>query len=71
MNCVVYSFRKIGKRSGRGVVLKCGQTLRGLYEERVPLYEQYADLVVDEESRNVKETIRQIVTAYGKRNQKR
>ena len=27
---------------GRGVVLKDGQDLRGLYEERVPLYEKYA-----------------------------
>ena len=29
---------------GRGVVLKDGQTLKDLYEERVPLYEKYADI---------------------------
>lgn len=63
--------KRLSDIEGRGVVLRCGQTLRGLYQERVPLYEQYADIVVDEENRNVEETIRQIVTAYGNRNQKR
>ena len=29
---------------GRGVVLKEGQTLRTLYDERTPLYEKYADI---------------------------
>ena len=29
----------------RGVLLKEGQTLKSLYEERVPLYEKYADIV--------------------------
>ena len=60
--------KRLSDIEGRGVVLKRGQTLRDLYEERVPLYEQYADIVVDEENRNVEETIRQIVIAYGDRN---
>lgn len=55
---------------GRGVVLKEGQTLRDLYQERVPLYERYADIVVDEENSNVEETIQRIVAAYKARNQK-
>ena len=63
--------KRLSDIEGRGVVLKRGQTLRDLYEERVPLYEQYADIVVDEENRNVEETIRQIAIAYGDRNQKR
>lgn len=48
---------------GRGVVLKVGQTLRDLYEERTPLYEKYADLIIDQEHRDVEETIRQIAAA--------
>lgn len=48
---------------GRGVVLKEGQTLRMLYEERVPLYEKYADLVVDQEQRDVEGTVGQIIAA--------
>ena len=34
----------------RGVVLKAGQTLESLYFERTPLYERYADLIVEEGS---------------------
>ena len=33
----------------RGVVLKNGQTLQDLYEERCPLYERYADITIDAE----------------------
>ena len=32
----------------RGVALKKGQTLRDLYDERVVLYEKYADTVIEE-----------------------
>lgn len=46
---------------GRGVVLKEGQTLRDLYEERVPLYEKYADVTVDEYRLNVEQTIEKIM----------
>lgn len=46
---------------GRGVVLKDGQTLRDLYDERIPLYEKYADLVVDEYQLNVEQTMERII----------
>lgn len=46
---------------GRGVVLKEGQTLRDLYEERVPLYKKYADITVEEEGLSVEETIEALV----------
>lgn len=32
----------------RGVVLRRGQSLYDLYRERVPLYEAYADIIIDE-----------------------
>ena len=32
--------KRLGNLKGRGVVLKDGQDLRGLYEERIPLYEK-------------------------------
>ena len=41
--------KRIGNVVDRGVALKPGFTLRDLYNERVPLYEKYADIVVDEE----------------------
>ncbi|HDR73825.1 MAG TPA: shikimate kinase [Methanoculleus sp.] len=30
----------------RGIVLLPGQSLRGMYDERVPLYERYADITI-------------------------
>lgn len=38
---------RLGDFSKRGVVLKDGQTLENLYEERCVLYEKYADVTVD------------------------
>ena len=56
---VVYlklSYRSIKRRLGdltkRGVVFKPGQTLKALYKERCPLYEQYADYIVECEIKN-------------------
>lgn len=40
--------RRIGNVVERGVAIPEGYTLRDLYEERTRLYEQYADLVLDE-----------------------
>ena len=45
--------KRLGNLRGRGVLLKEGQTLADLYEERVPLYEKYADIVVDEEGKDL------------------
>lgn len=46
---------------GRGVVLREGQTLHDLYEERTPLYEQYADIRISETGLDVEQTVQQIV----------
>lgn len=53
--------RRLCDIKGRGVVLKEGQTLRDLYEERIPLYEKYADITVDEYQLNVEQTIEKII----------
>lgn len=42
---------------GRGVVLKEGQNLQTLYEERIPLYERYADIIINEENLSVEDTL--------------
>ena len=47
--------KRLGNLKRRGVILKKGQTLKDLYEERVPLYEKYADVVVDEKGRDLEE----------------
>jgi len=43
--------KRLGNLKNRGVVLRDGQTLKDLYEERVVLYEKYADITIDEENK--------------------
>lgn len=49
--------KRLGNLEKRGVVLKPGQTLKELFDERTVLYEQYADVVVDEKGLGTEETI--------------
>ena len=65
---VVYiklGFESIASRLGnirqRGVVMRQGQTLLDLYNERCPLYEKYADIVVDAEGLGIEEVLEKIV----------
>lgn len=53
--------RRLSDIKGRGVVLREGQTLKDLYEERTVLYEKYADVRIDETGLNVEETINAIL----------
>ncbi|EEP28947.1 shikimate kinase [Shuttleworthella satelles] len=48
---------RLGSLEARGVVHRPGQTLRDLYEERILLYEQYADIVVDEDYLDIEATV--------------
>lgn len=64
---VVYiklSFETINNRLGnikqRGVVFREGQTLRSLYQERCPLYEQYAHIIIDGEGLGIEELMERI-----------
>ena len=38
---------RLGDLHKRGVVIREGSSLRELYEERIPLYEKYADITID------------------------
>lgn len=65
---VVYlkvSYEVIQKRladiRGRGVVLKDGQNLEELYQERTPMYEAYADIQISEENLNVEQTVDRLI----------
>ena len=49
--------RRIGNVVDRGVALRDGMTLRDLYDERVPYYEKYADITVDETGQTPGETV--------------
>ncbi|MDD3253664.1 MAG: shikimate kinase [Lachnospiraceae bacterium] len=48
---------RLGDLKDRGVALKDGMTLRDLYEERIPYYERYADITVDESGRTPGQTV--------------
>ena len=49
-----------GDLKQRGVTLREGQTLEQLYDERVPLYERYADVTVDCENKSIREIVAEI-----------
>ncbi len=48
---------RLGDLHARGVTIKPGWTLQDLYNERVPLYEQWADVVVDCEQMRLREVV--------------
>ncbi len=48
---------RLGDLHARGVTIKPGWTLRDLYNERVPLYEKWADLTVDCEHLKLREVV--------------
>lgn len=55
--------KRLRNIKGRGVVLRDGQTLADLYEERTALYEKYADVTVDEHGLNIEETLEAVQQA--------
>ena len=61
------SYQTIKKRirnpKKRGVVLKEGQTLKNLYDERVGYFEKYADITIDEDGCQIEETIDNVIRA--------
>ena len=54
---------RLGDLTARGVALKDGFTLRELYEERTPLYEKYADIVVELDGKTVAEAVETVAEA--------
>lgn len=51
---------RLGDLHKRGVTLKPGQTLKDLYEERIPLYEKYAHWVVECEGLRLRQVVQTI-----------
>lgn len=56
---------RIADTTKRGVVLRDGQTLKDLYDERCPLYEKYADIVIDAEGTTPGTALERILEAMG------
>lgn len=51
---------RLGDLEARGVTLRPGQTVKDLYEERIPLYEKYAHIAVDCEGKQIRDVVREI-----------
>ena len=52
--------RRLSNLATRGVTLREGQTLFDLYEERIPLYEKEADVVLDASGLQIEQTVEAI-----------
>lgn len=48
---------RLGDLNARGVTLQEGQTLRELYEERVPLYEKYAHIAIECHEKSLRQIV--------------
>ena len=63
------SYKTISRRlhniRGRGVVLRKGQNLKDIYDERCALYEQYADITLEVDGQDVEETISTVLESIG------
>ena len=67
LGTVIYlkqSYRGISSRiknlSKRGVAMKRGQTLMDVYRERVPLYEKYADIIINCNRKTIGKIVKEI-----------
>lgn len=56
---------RLGDLSERGVAIREGQTLEELFAERTPLYEKYADVVIDCCGKQIRQIVKQIREALG------
>lgn len=57
---------RLGDLNERGVAVREGQTLQDLYEERIPYYERYAEIILDCENKMIKDIVAEIVSAVSK-----
>ncbi len=51
---------RLGDLTKRGVAFQNGQSLKDLYEERVPLYEKYAEITIDCHEKAIREIVAEI-----------
>ena len=52
---------RINNVATRGIVLKDGQSMETLFNERIPLYEKYADITIDCNGKNAEEVLTEIL----------
>ena len=58
--------KRLGDLKKRGVALKDGFTLKDLYNERMPLYEKYADIIVELNGESIAKSVQKVLEALEK-----
>ena len=58
--------RRLSNITTRGIVFKNRNDLRSVFEERLPLYRQYADVTVDCSCRDIESTLEEIINVLEK-----
>ncbi len=53
--------RRLSNITTRGIVLIAGQSLPDMYRQRVPLYEEYADITIDCEDEDFEEVVGRVI----------
>lgn len=57
--------RRLKNARNRGVVLREGQSLKELYDERAALFEKYADITICEDDLRLEDTIQKVLDELG------
>ncbi len=52
---------RLGSITTRGIVMKKGENLRDVYNERLPLYQKYADLTIDCAGSDIEQCVSEII----------
>ncbi|CAH1200259.1 Shikimate kinase [Paenibacillus allorhizoplanae] len=53
--------RRLANVTTRGIVIKKGNSLKDVYEERVPLYNKYSDHTLDCSNKNIEQCVSEIL----------
>ncbi|MBR5229206.1 MAG: shikimate kinase [Firmicutes bacterium] len=58
--------KRLNNIKTRGIAMKPGETIRDLYNYRVPMYERYADITLETEGLAIEESIEKLVSLLSK-----
>lgn len=53
--------RRLNDIPGRGIVSMNGQSLKDIYNQRIPLYEKYADITIDCSNKDVEDIVEKVL----------
>lgn len=56
--------KRLTNLSTRGIVMKNGNTLKDVYEERVPLYMKYSDVTIDCSTKDIAYCLNEIIDIF-------